>query len=120
MKKEDLKVGQKLWLHHRYGRNRDYEVFISRIAKKYLYVVTEVGYSEEKFNIDTFENYEKNYSPSKVLYFNKEEKDMEDMVSDYKHQLREGLINYLTDEETIELYNNLKNRKNGISNNNHV
>ena len=117
MKKEDLKVGQKLWVHNIYGRERDYEVVITKIAKKYLYVSSEYGFREDKFSLETFMNYDPSYSSNKKLYLNKEKREKEEMVRSYRIELRDKLLNYLNDDEIIELYKKIKN---GISNNNNV
>lgn len=108
MKKEDLKIGQIVWLHFKTDNCVDQEVTVSRINKKYFYVRDYLGF-ESMFEMESFEEYNPNHMSTMEIYENKEEYDKFDLTEKRRKELANLLI--LLDEDEVNfLHKKLEER----------
>ena len=97
------KVGDKVWFVPGLHREDAREITVTKIGKKYFYA------DYTKFDIVTWEEVS-DYSPGRC-FINKDAYERTCAIDKYRNELSQ-LIRYLSDDEVVNLYQMLSNRKN--------
>lgn len=97
------KVGDKVWFVPGFHSEDAREITVTKIGKKYFYA------DYTKFDIVTWEEVS-DYSPGRC-FINKDAYERMCAINKYRNELSQ-LIRYLSDDEVVNLYQMLSNRKN--------
>lgn len=93
-------------------------VKVVNVGRKYFTVKAEGSCIEYKFDKNTFVHNNGVYSPEFNIYNNEEDYQKNIKATQCKNEIMNSLLKYLTWDETITLYERLKNRKEEASNGN--
>lgn len=102
----NIQVGQTFYLFNkdRRDKEKDKEVFVTKVGKKYFYV------NEIKFDIQTKVHINTPYSSRYILYKSKEDCEYIRETERRRLEIANRLYLFLTREEVNEIYNNIINR----------
>lgn len=105
------KIGACVWIFNKDRRDKANDRYgeITRVGKKYFYVKAGM-HNEVRFEIHTLVHDNGECSPRYELYSTQEICELHKDAEKKRYILSDSLFRHLSDEETIELYNNLIRR----------